>query len=80
MFQYHSFWAVGCYHRGVPPFCTGVPLLVFRRMDPGMMEVERGSVLEGVDGVEGRVTGVAGAAFGRDALSRCRVLIGNLVL
>lgn len=41
------------------------------------MDVERGSVLAGV---LGRAAGVVAPVFGRDALSLCRVLIGNFVL
>lgn len=59
------------------PFCIEVPLLILRGITPGVMEVERGSVLEGV---EGRATGIPGVMLGRDALSRWRVLMGNLVL
>ena len=68
-------------YRGVPPpFNTEVPLLVFRGMAPGTIEVERGREFGGVDGVDGRATGVPEPALGRDALSLCRVLIGNFVL
>ena len=49
----------------------------------GAIEVERGRLLAGVDGRATGVPGVVlgrGAAFGRDAFNRCRVLIGNFVL
>ncbi len=47
---------------------------------PNPIELVRGKAFAGVDvGVEGRA-GVAAGGFGRAALSRCRVLIGNFVL
>ena len=48
---------------------------VERGRDCGVIEVERGRLLAGVAG-----RGVPGVAFGREAFSRWRVLIGNFVL
>lgn len=72
-----------------PPFCIGglaaaLPLLTFLGTAPGLILVERGREFAGVAGVVGRAgvdtrAGVPGAAFGREAFSRCSVLIGNLV-
>lgn len=75
-------------HLGGPgvPFCCAdgpvpyrLPLVCKRAEPPGAIDVDRGNVLAGVAGVDARA-GVCDVRLGLDALRRCSVLIGNLVL